>query len=91
MDHMGIVVIITKLFSNKQLDIEPWYCSSNPDNNMQARCHPAVRCQFFRYLDCIFLSPITLELWLFRPPCPDRVQKKYSGTHVKVHSGSPFR
>ena len=55
---------------------------------MYVSCHPTVQSQFFQFLhvDFIFIGLVTFYGY-FRPLCPNRVHVKYSGVHVKVHSG----
>ena len=90
MAHMGIAEVNTKLFINEKLDKESRHCSSNPCSNMGASCHhhrtesifPVPRLHIFGLITfCGYSMPL----------CSNRVQKRYSGTRVKVHSGSPFR
>ena len=45
-------------------------------------CEAAVRSQFFRYVDCIFVGLISF-CGFFRPFCPNRVHKKYSGHMIR--------
>ena len=83
MDHMCIAVVNTKLFINKN-----WIKSRGTTTVIQL---PPYRTDsIFSVLDCIFIGLVTFYD-CFRPLCPNRVHEKYLGSHVKVHSGSPFR
>ena len=91
MDHICIAVVNTKLFINKNgIKSRGTTTVTQTVTYESVNCHPTVLIQFFRYLDCIFIGLVT-SFDYFRPLCPNRVREKHSGSHVKVHSGSPFR